>query len=103
MQHSPLCKVAAGLPVGDPTYVQGVSVIARTGPEVFRTVGERNVNPREPVVHGGEHRKRLVAQELQEACGSSGVFLLNDVDHLGHQQKEKSEPHQKKRICVLAE
>lgn len=60
MQHSPVCKVAAGLPVGDPTYVQGVGVITRTGPEVFRTVGERNVNPREPVVHGGEHCKRLI-------------------------------------------
>lgn len=90
MQHSPLCKVAVGLPVGDPAYEQGVRVVARTGPEVLRTVAEGDVNPRDPVVHGGEHCKRLVGQEFQEACGSSGVFLLNDVDHLRHQRKEKS-------------
>lgn len=90
MGHSsPLCKVAVGLPVGDATYVQGAGVIARSAPEVFRTVGERNVNPRDPVVHGGEHCKRLIGQEFQEACGSSGVFLLNDIDHLEHQRKEK--------------
>lgn len=84
MQHSPFCKVAVGLPVGDPTYVQDAGIIACTAPEVFRTVGKRNVNPRDPVVHGGEHCKRLIGQEFQEACGSSRVFLLNDIDHLGH-------------------
>lgn len=89
MQHSPLCKVAVGLPVGDPAYVQGVSVITRTGPEVFRTVGERDVDPRDPVVHGGEHCKRLIGQEFQEACGGSRVFLLNDVDHLRHQRQRE--------------
>lgn len=90
MQHSPLCKVAVGLPVGDPTYVQGAGVIGRTAPEVFRTVGEGDVNPRDSVVHGGEHCKRLIGHELQEACGSSRVFLLNDIDHLEHQRREKS-------------
>lgn len=82
MQHPPLRKVAVGLPAGDPTYVQGVRKISRTGPEVRRTVAERNVDPREPVVGGGEHSERLVGQEFQEARGSSRVFLLNDVDHL---------------------
>lgn len=90
MQHSPLCKVAVGLPVGDPTYVQGAGVITRTAPEVFRTVGKRNVNPRDSVVHGGEHGKRLIGHEFQEARGSSRVFLLNYIDDLEHQRKEKS-------------
>lgn len=103
MQHSPLCKVAVGLPVGDPTDVQGAGVIARTAPEVFRTVGKRNVNPRDPVVHGGEHCKRLIGHEFQEARGSSGVFLLNDIDHLEHQREEKpcSDPPQLETCLVL--
>lgn len=103
MQHSPLSEVAVGLPVGDPTYVQGVSVITRTRPEVFRTVVESNVNPRKPVVHGGKHCKRLFWQELQEACGSSRVFLLNNVDHLGHQRREKpgSESHLNMSVGML--
>lgn len=90
MQHPPLCKVAVGLPVGDATYEQGAGVIARTAPEVFRTVGKRNVNPRDSMVHGGEHCKRLIGHEFQEACGSSRVFLLNNIDHLEHQRKDKS-------------
>lgn len=60
VQHSPFCKVAVSCPVGDPTYEQGVGVVARAGSKVFGTVSQENVYPWHPVVHGGEHGERLV-------------------------------------------
>lgn len=81
-RHSPFCKVAVCWPVGDPTYEQGVTVVACTGDKVLGTVGEGDVDPRHPVVHRGEHGKRLVGEELEKACCSSGVFLLNNVHDL---------------------
>lgn len=79
---SPFCKVAVCWPVGDPTYEQGVAVVAWPGDKVLGTVGEGDVDARHPVVHRGEHGERLVGEELEEACCSSGVFLLNNVHNL---------------------
>lgn len=59
-QHSPLCKVAVGFPVDDPTYEQGVGVVAWPGTKVFGTVSKGNINPWHPVVHRGEHGKGLI-------------------------------------------
>lgn len=87
MQHSPLRKVAVGIPVGYPTYEQDAGVVAWTETKVLRTVSERDINPWHTVVDGGEHGKRLIWEEFQETCHSSWMFLLNNVDQLRHKWK----------------
>lgn len=88
---SPFCKVAVRRPVSDATYEQRVAVVARTGDKVLGTVGEGHVDPRHPVVHRGEHGKGLVGEELEEACCSSGVFLLNNVHNLRGDEPRRRE------------
>lgn len=46
------------------------------------TVGEGDVDPGHPVVHGTEQGEGFIWQELQVAGHSSGMLPLNNVDHL---------------------
>lgn len=64
LPYAPFRKSAVVRPVGDITDEQSVDVVPWTEAEVVRTVRERDINPWNPMVHRGEHRKGLVGKDL---------------------------------------
>lgn len=86
--HLPQGKIAVLLPVHDAADEQCVGIIFRPGHKVLGTVLERHINSRHSVVRGrkqGIFPKQftvLISQEFEKARCCSGMFFVQDVNHL---------------------
>lgn len=66
-QISPFSKVVVCWPLCYSADEECVFIVSRSGRKVCRTVCQRHINSRDPMVHRREHSKILVGEKFQEA------------------------------------